>query len=59
MDLRIQCVAPDLLLVRVPDRSAGKNRLRLDLRRGDQKAEVARLEELGARPLTPEERAAG
>jgi hypothetical protein len=42
-------VVPDLLFVRVPDRKAGKNRLHLDLRPGDQAAEVARLEGLGAR----------
>ncbi len=42
------CVAPDLLFVRVPDERAGKNRLHLDLRPEDQAAEVARLESLGA-----------
>jgi hypothetical protein len=42
-------VAPDLLFLRVPDAKAGKNRLHLDLRPGDQEAEVARLEGLGAR----------
>jgi predicted enzyme related to lactoylglutathione lyase len=41
-------VAPDLLFLRVPDAKAGKNRLHLDLRPGDQAAEVARLEALGA-----------
>jgi hypothetical protein len=42
-------VAPDLLFLRVPEPKAGKNRLHLDLRPGDQAAEVARLEGLGAR----------
>jgi catechol 2,3-dioxygenase-like lactoylglutathione lyase family enzyme len=42
-------VVPDLLFSRVPEQKAGKNRLHLDLRPGDQAAEVARLEELGAR----------
>ncbi|HEY0169387.1 MAG TPA: VOC family protein [Jatrophihabitans sp.] len=44
-------VAPDLLFLRVPEEKAGKNRLHLDLRPQDQDAEVARLEELGARRL--------
>ena len=42
-------VSPDLLFVKVPDGKRGKNRLHLDLRPGDQAAEVARLEGLGAR----------
>jgi hypothetical protein len=42
-------IVPDLLFVRVPAGKASKNRLHLDLRPGDQAAEVARLEELGAR----------
>ena len=42
-------VVPDLLFRRVPEQKAGKNRLHLDLRPGDQDGEVARLEELGAR----------
>jgi hypothetical protein len=41
-------VAPDLLFLRVPEGKAGKNRLHLDLRPGDQAAEVVRLEGLGA-----------
>lgn len=41
-------VAPDLLFLRVPEESASKNRLHLDLRPQDQAAEVARLEALGA-----------
>jgi Glyoxalase-like domain len=41
-------VVPDLLFLRVPEEKAGKNRLHLDLRPGDQSAEVARLEGLGA-----------
>jgi hypothetical protein len=35
----------------VPDLKVGKNRLHLDPRPGDQAAEVARLESLGARPV--------
>jgi hypothetical protein len=42
-------VAPDLLFLRVPEGTVVKNRLHLDLRPGDQAAEVARLEALGAR----------
>jgi Glyoxalase-like domain len=42
-------VAPDLLFLRVPEGKAGKNRLHLDLRPVAQAAEVARLEQLGAR----------
>jgi catechol 2,3-dioxygenase-like lactoylglutathione lyase family enzyme len=42
-------VVPDLLFLRVPERKAGKNRLHLDLRPEDQRAEVSRLEQLGAR----------
>ena len=42
-------VVPDLLFRRVPEQKAGKNRLHLDLRPGDQDGEVARLEQLGAR----------
>jgi catechol 2,3-dioxygenase-like lactoylglutathione lyase family enzyme len=42
-------IAPDLLILRVPEDKAGKNRLHLDLRPEDQAAEVARLEGLGAR----------
>ena len=42
-------VSPDLLFLRVPEEKAGKNRLHLDLRPDDQAAEVARLEDLGAR----------
>jgi hypothetical protein len=41
-------VSPDLLFIRVPDPTPGKNRLHLDLRPTDQDAEVARLEGLGA-----------
>jgi hypothetical protein len=42
-------VAPDLLFLRVPERKIAKNRLHLDLRPGDQPAEIMRLEGLGAR----------
>src|SRR5579875_307869 len=41
--------APDLLFLRVPEKTVGKNRLHLDLRPEDQAMEVARLESLGAR----------
>jgi hypothetical protein len=41
-------VSPDLLFIRVPEPTPGKNRLHLDLRPLDQAAEVARLHELGA-----------
>jgi hypothetical protein len=41
-------VAPDLLVLRVPDRKAVKNRLHLDLRPSDQQSEVVRLLTLGA-----------
>jgi len=44
-------VSPDLLFLRVPEGKAVKNRLHLDLRPGDQAAEVARLEALGARRI--------
>jgi hypothetical protein len=42
-------VSPDLLFVRVPDPTPGKNRLHLDLRPEDQEREVERLVALGAR----------
>ncbi|MBA3249590.1 MAG: VOC family protein [Geodermatophilaceae bacterium] len=43
-------VAPDLLFARVPEGKQVKNRLHLDLRPDrEQAAEVARLEDLGAR----------
>jgi predicted enzyme related to lactoylglutathione lyase len=41
-------VAPDLLFLRADDPKVGNNRLHLDLRPGDQAAEVERLEALGA-----------
>ena len=41
-------VSPDLLFIRVPDPTPGKNRLHIDLRPTDQAAEVERLEALGA-----------
>ena len=40
---------PLLLVVRVPEAKAGKNRLHLDLVPDDQDAEVARAEAMGAR----------
>jgi catechol 2,3-dioxygenase-like lactoylglutathione lyase family enzyme len=45
-------VAPDLVFLRVPEEKLVKNRLHLDLRPGDQAAEVARLEALGARRVS-------
>ncbi|MDN3352294.1 VOC family protein [Actinomadura sp. DC4] len=42
-------VSPDLLFLRVPDPTPGKNRLHLDLRPDDQEREVERLEALGAK----------
>jgi hypothetical protein len=42
-------VVPDLLILKVPETKAGKNRLHLDLRPDDQAAEVDRLLGLGAR----------
>jgi len=41
-------VAPDILFVKLPDHKASKNRLHLDLRPGDQQAEIDRLIALGA-----------
>ena len=41
-------VAPDILVLRVPEQKTVKNRLHIDLRPDDQAAEVARLEALGA-----------
>jgi catechol 2,3-dioxygenase-like lactoylglutathione lyase family enzyme len=49
-------VAPDLLFVRVPDPTPGKNRLHLDLRPQDQAAEVRRLTTLGAEPVSAGQR---
>ena len=45
-------VVPDLLFLKVPQQKELKNRLHLDLRPEDQDAEVARLEELGARQVS-------
>jgi len=42
-------IMPDVLFIKVPEEKAVKNRLHLDLVPDDQAAEVARLEELGAR----------
>jgi predicted enzyme related to lactoylglutathione lyase len=42
---------PDILFLKVPDSKVVKNRLHLDLRPGDQAAEVARLEKLGAKKI--------
>jgi hypothetical protein len=42
-------VVPDLLFLHVPEGKVVKNRLHLDLRPHDQRAEVSRLEQLGAR----------
>lgn len=40
---------PDILFIEVPETKTVKNRLHIDLRPQDQEAEVARLEQLGAR----------
>jgi predicted enzyme related to lactoylglutathione lyase len=45
-------VVPDLLFLRVPDPTVGKNRLHLDLRPADQQREVERLLALGARGVS-------
>ncbi|HEU5421855.1 MAG TPA: VOC family protein [Streptosporangiaceae bacterium] len=45
-------VAADLVFLRVPESKAVKNRLHLDLRPDDQEAEVARLQALGATPVS-------
>jgi catechol 2,3-dioxygenase-like lactoylglutathione lyase family enzyme len=45
-------IAPDLVFLKVPGSKAVKNRLHLDLRPDDQAAEVARLEQLGARRIS-------
>jgi len=45
---------PDLVLQRVPEPRAGKNRMHLDLRVPTLEPELARLTVLGAEALTPE-----
>ena len=45
---------PDLVLQRVPEPKAGKNRMHLDLRVPTLEPELARLTVLGAEVLTPE-----
>jgi predicted enzyme related to lactoylglutathione lyase len=45
-------VGIEVLLQRVPDAKAGKNRVHLDLRTPDMEAEVARVLALGARQIT-------
>ena len=45
-------IAPDLIFLKVPEGKTVKNRLHLDLRPADQDAEVARLQALGARPVS-------
>ena len=45
-------VGPRLFFPRVPEGKVVKNRLHLDLRPGDQAAEVSRLEALGARRVS-------
>lgn len=47
-------VAPQLLLQRVPEGKAGKNRMHLDIHVADIGAEAERLVELGARRITPD-----
>jgi hypothetical protein len=44
--------APKLLLQRVPEEKAAKNRMHLDIETSDIDAEAARLEHLGARRVT-------
>jgi predicted enzyme related to lactoylglutathione lyase len=46
---------PDMLFVLVPGQKTVKNRVQLELRPADQAAEVARLEQLGARRVDPGE----
>ncbi len=45
----LENIAPDILFIKVPNRKTTKNRMHFDLRPDDQLAEVARVEELGAR----------
>jgi hypothetical protein len=45
-------IVPDLIFLLVPEGKAVKNRLHLDLRPGDQAAEVVRLKALGARRVS-------
>jgi len=40
--------SPDILFLEVPEAKTVKNRMHLDLRPGDQQAEVSRLKALGA-----------
>jgi hypothetical protein len=42
---------PDILFLHVPEKKSVKNPVHLDLRPDDQKTEVQRLGELGARPV--------
>lgn len=44
---------PDLLLQRVPEPKAGKNRMHLDVQVLDLQPELERLSELGARVIVP------
>ena len=43
---------PNVLLQRVPEAKAGKNRLHIDIKVADFEATAARLEQLGARRMT-------
>lgn len=45
-------IVPDILFVRVPEPKTVKNRLHMDLRPGDQEAEVARIESLGGKRIS-------
>lgn len=45
----LENIAPDILFIKVPNKKTTKNRMHFDLRPDDQLAEVARVEELGAR----------
>jgi predicted enzyme related to lactoylglutathione lyase len=42
-------ISPDILFLKVPEAKTRKNRLHIDLRPDDHRAEVARAEEMGAR----------
>lgn len=44
-------VSPDILILKVPEGKAVKNRLHIDLRPDDRDAEVARLEALGGKRI--------
>jgi predicted enzyme related to lactoylglutathione lyase len=45
----LENIAPDILFIKVPNSKTVKNRMHFDLRPDDQLAEVARVEQLGAK----------